>query len=162
MVKIRLIEAKDVDEVMELFSYAQNFMKENGNPSQWGNFHPPRKLIEQDAADKIGYVIENNEGIAGYFALIFGDDPTYRDIEGRWLNNFEYATIHRLGGNGKQKGIFKIATDFAFSKINNVRIDTHITNKIMLHLFEKYDFTYCGYVKIEDGTTRHVYQKYIG
>ncbi len=40
------------------------------------------------------------------FAFILGEDPTYQQIDGAWLNDQPYGTIHRIAGNGKIKGTF--------------------------------------------------------
>ena len=161
MTNIRLVLTQDLPEVLKLFQHAREFMVRTGNPNQWKDYHPQKELIEGDIANQTGYVIVDDNVIVGYFALLFGEDPTYHDIDGKWLNDLPYATIHRLGSNGKRSGIFIDAVNFAFTKINNIRIDTHRKNIVMLNLFKKYDFIYCGIVRIGDGTERIVYQKYL-
>ena len=88
------------------------------------------------------YVIEEAGNIGGVFAFILGEDPTYQQIEGFWLNDQPYGTIHRIAGNGKVKGVFNKALAFCEQLEPNIRIDTHQNNKRMQHLIEKNGFTY--------------------
>lgn len=53
---IRETEYKDLDKVMEIYDDAKKFMRENGNPYQWGDNYPERELIMQDIADGKSYV----------------------------------------------------------------------------------------------------------
>ena len=44
--EIRLAEAGDLPVILEIYRRARRFMAENGNPTQWGDGHPPRQLLE--------------------------------------------------------------------------------------------------------------------
>lgn len=59
----------------------------------------------------------------------------------------------------KKNSPTKIALDFGFEKVENIRIDTHKDNKIMIHLLEKYGFKRCGVIVVDDGTDREAFQK---
>ena len=104
-------------------------------------------------------MVLDEEEVVAVFAFIIGDDPTYRVIEGSWLNDRPYGVIHRIGSNGKAKGIIPFVMEYAFSRIDNIKIDTHKDNRIMQHVLEKNGFKYCGVITIEDGTKRVAYQK---
>jgi len=88
-----------------------------------------------------------------------GDDPTYLEIDGAWLNDRSYATLHRIASRGTQKGLFKLIIEFSWSICPNLRIDTHQNNTPMRHLIEKNGFVYCGIIIVGDGTPRLAYQK---
>ena len=49
--EIRKAAEADLDEILEIYSQARRFMAKNGNPSQWGDVYPPRKLVEADIAE---------------------------------------------------------------------------------------------------------------
>ncbi len=158
MIKIRESKEKDIDRIMEIYTYAKKFMKESGNPNQWNGSYPEKELILQDISKKNFYVgyDENNE-IHLVFAFIIGKDECYENINGSWLNDEEYGTIHRIASDGKIKGCFKICLDFCKEKVSNLRADTHEDNKIMQHLLEKYNFQKCGIIISRDNTERIAY-----
>ena len=94
---IRNTEARDLEAVMEIYSKAREFMRENGNGTQWGKTHPARELIEADVLSQDGYVVEENGEIIGTFFFKIGEDPTYKVIHGgRWINDGKYGVIHRI------------------------------------------------------------------
>ena len=45
---IRKATISDLDEIMDIYSLAREFMKKNNNPNQWGDTYPSRELIEDD------------------------------------------------------------------------------------------------------------------
>ena len=113
--KIRNAQTKDIAEIMDVFAIAKTFMKANGNPDQWNESYPSVGSVEKDIRSDSGYVIIGEDNaIHGYFALIFGDDPTYALLEdGQWLNNRPYATVHRIASDGKCRGIFDAVLQFS-------------------------------------------------
>ena len=162
MMKIRKTELKDLDEVMEIYEHGRQIMRNSGNLFQWRNDRPYREQIVSDIEKGNSYVAENEDGLCGVFALIFGEDVTYGYIEGSWLNDEPYGTIHRIATSGKEKGVLKAAVEYGFSQIDNIRIDTHHDNKIMQHLLDKRGFTQCGVIYLLDGDPRLAYQKVKG
>ena len=40
---IRKATPADRPEILEIYSRARQFMRETGNPSQWGDTYPPRR-----------------------------------------------------------------------------------------------------------------------
>ena len=159
MLKIRKTRDDDVERLEEIFSYARKQMAMNGNPTQWGNDRPSLELVRQDIIDGNSYVIENGEKIVGTFAYIPGIEPTYLQIDGAWIDDSPYGTIHRIASDGSEKGIFSAALNFAESFSRDVRIDTHRDNSIMLHVIEKNGFRRCGIIIVDDGTPRIAFQK---
>ncbi len=149
----------DMDRIKEIFSYARRQMAENGNPSQWGDYRPRMELVEKDIAENNSYVIEKDGKVVGTFAWLMGIEPTYLRIDGSWLDDAPYGTIHRIASSGEEKGIFAAALGFAESFGIDVRIDTHADNKAMLHLIEKHGFKRCGIIVVDDGTKRIAFQK---
>ena len=149
----------DLDRVMEILSAARNTMREAGTTVQWVNGYPSRELIESDIERGVGYVIEHEGRLVASFAFILGNDPTYARIDGAWLNDRPYGTIHRIGSDGSARGVMSEALRFCSTLCPNIRIDTHETNARMRAVLAKNGFTECGTIYIEDGTPRVAYQK---
>ncbi|MDP4185019.1 MAG: GNAT family protein [Bacteroidota bacterium] len=160
---IRKTEQKDLSVVMDIYDCARNIMRKNGNTDQWINGYPSVELISKEIENSHSFVCENEQGeIVGTFCFIEGDDPTYSNIyEGQWLNDEPYGVIHRMGSNGKQKGIASESLKWCFDHCKNIRIDTHRKNLIMQNLLLKNGFTQCGIIYIQDGTERLAFQKTI-
>lgn len=150
---------ENLDDIMKVYAYAREQMKKNGNPTQWGNSNPTRIMIEKDIQNENNYIIEKNGVIYGVFSFIIGEDETYQYIEGNWLNDKEYGTIHRVASNGIRTGIFELCLSFCETKISNIRVDTHNDNKIMQYLLEKHGYQKCGIIYVKDGSSRIAYQK---
>ena len=158
---IRNTNLEDLKDVMKIYEHARIQMKLNGNPNQWKDNLPKEETIKEDIKNKNSYVIYNENKILGVFTFIIGMDKTYEYIEGSWLNNELYGTIHRIASNNIEKQIFEKCLSFCEEKIKNIRIDTHNDNKIMQHLIEKNNFKKCGTIYVEDGSPRIAYHKII-
>ncbi len=155
---IRLANKDDLKSIEQIYENARQFMRSTSNFTQWGNGYPNVEIILADIEQKCLYVVED-EAIQTVFTLILGEDPTYLEIDGAWLNDEPYATLHRIASKGTQKGLFKLIIDFSWSICPNLRIDTHQNNTPMHHLIEKNGFEYCGIIIVGDGTPRLAYQK---
>lgn len=158
---IRPTTMADWDAVQAIYAYAREQMRQNGNPTQWGNDRPLADSIRQDIENGNHYMIESDGQIVGVFAFVLGEDPTYTVIEGAWLNDAPYGTLHKVAGNGIQRGILRYCLDFCEAQIANVRVDTHQNNTIMRHLLQQYGYRECGIIYVDDGTPRIAYQKEI-
>lgn len=160
---IRQTKQEDLAEVMAIYSYARNFMREHGNGNQWINGYPQEELISKEIEAKHSFVCENEQGeIVGTFCYIEGIDPTYLKIyNGEWLNDEPYAVIHRIASSGKQKGIANECLRWSFKHCNNLRIDTHQNNTVMQNMLKKEGFTQCGIIYIADGSERIAFHKKI-
>lgn len=152
----------DIPYILALYDDARSYMRKNNNHLQWINGYPNYDIVLQDIDNNNLYVMLEHGDIVGVFAFIEGIDPSYNYIEGKWLNNEEYGTIHRIASSFKVKGILKEAVDFAFRKVSNVRIDTHEANIPMQNALKKENFTKCGIIYLQsDNTPRIAYQKKI-
>ena len=163
--KIRKSELEDLDKIMEIYAFARDFMAKNGNPNQWGPTNwPPRELIQKDIETGHSYVCLNDDDeIIGTFFFIQGKDiePIYLEItDGSWLDESPYGVIHRLAGDGSEKGIGSFCINWAYDECKHIRIDTHIDNIVMQKLVEKLGFTHCGTIYVEqDNYPRLAYEK---
>lgn len=155
---VRKADLKDLDCIMDIYHAAQNWMIENGNPTQWGHSYPTRDLIENDIVNGNCHVL-CDEFIHGVFALFKTPEPTYEYIEnGKWLNDDEYVTIHRIASDGTKHNVFKCAVDYCKGISDNIRIDTHKDNLIMQKVIERNQFIRCGTIYVRNGSPRMAYQ----
>lgn len=151
---IRLSKIADLPTIMAIYDEARQFMKANGNPTQWDASYPSRELIAADIAAGHSYVIEKDGVVVGTFVFVIGEDPTYEVIDGAWHAAGPYGTIHRLASNGQVKGLARQCFDFCQERIPYLRIDTHADNQTMQAAVRRYDFQDCGTIYVADGSPR--------
>lgn len=156
---IRKATRSDLESILPIYSYAREQMKQNGNPNQWGDTRPSVETIKKDIENNNLYLIESDGQIDGVFFFFTEEEPTYQQIEGSWLNDLPYGTIHRVAAGRRKKGVLKQCLDYCASLIPNIRMDTHECNVIMQRLLEKNGFKKCGVIYVEDGTPRLAYQR---
>lgn len=146
--------------MLEIFEQAKGVMRSDGNFGQWTGGYPSVEVLKADMERGSSYVISDSSSeIVGTFAFIPGIEPTYNYIEGKWLTDGPYATIHRLASGPESHGIARECFDWCWSRVQNLRIDTHADNSIMQHCILKYGFTYCGVIYLANGDPRLAYQK---
>lgn len=155
---IRKATPWDLPRIREIYEVARQFMRKNGNHSQWGKGDEPEALIEEDICQGNLYVLEEAD-IHAVFAFIIGEDPTYQEIEeGNWKSEEPYAAVHRVASDGTVQGVLGHVMDYCSAQVPHIRIDTHMDNKVMQHVLEKYGFVSCGIVHVPDGSTRIAYE----
>ena len=148
--------------MQRVFQEAKEKMREDGNLKQWTDAYPSDALLRQDIERGASYVIEHEGAIVATFALIIGEDPTYRVIRGQWMEaDSAYGTIHRAASLKSVHHMMEQILEFAFSQIRNIRIDTHEDNSRMRHILDREGFTYCGIIQTHNGDDRFAYQKII-
>lgn len=153
---IRLATKEDLGKIVVVFAIARRFMEATGNPYQWGKTRPSFEAINKDISENNMYVIVEEDDIVGVFSLV-SKDIDYDRIEGKWLNDNPYLAIHKVASNGKSRGVFSKILEFAKSKSDDIRIDTHKDNRIMQMHIKKNGFKYCGVVLIEGELPRLAY-----
>ena len=150
---VRPAKLSDLRRIEEIYSYAREFMAENGNPNQWGKYHPPAEQLLQDISEGKLFAVTAVDVIHGVFFFWIGEDPTYQTIEGAWRSDTPYGTIHRIAGDGSG-GILKTAVAYGKEKIGHLRIDTHEDNHVMQSAVTKLGFQRRGIIYLEDGSPR--------
>lgn len=155
---------KDLDEIMNIYSDAREFMRKTGNKNQWTNGYPKKELTETSINNGDLYVcVEENVIQCVYFFKIT-EDPTYLKIyDGKWLNDEPYGVIHRIAvaKTAHGKGIAAKAFDECLKRAKNIKIDTHRDNIPMQKTLEKNGFKRCGIIYLENGDERIAFQKSI-
>lgn len=156
---------KDVNNVMKIIKQAQDYFKSQG-VDQWQNGYPNEETIENDIKNDESYVLEKDGEIVATTMLTFNGEPTYASIQGKWLSNDKYATIHRVAVDNTHKGkglssqIIKYVEKNCLDKgIHSIKVDTHEDNTSMQRLLEKNDFKYCGVIYLEDDSKRIAFEK---
>ena len=156
-ITIRQSTLCDLPVIMDIYQSARQFMRSRGNDTQWANGYPSPELVSDDINRGVSYVGIADGEIQFVFAFIIGADPTYAEIDGAWLNDKPYGTIHRLASAGRMPGALKACVDFCLTQIDNIRIDTHELNTPMRRAIEHLRFERCGIIHIADGSPRIAY-----
>ena len=150
--QIRHTRPEDLPAMQEIFADARAFMRENGNPDQWGDRFPTREMLDKDLALHRSYVCEDNGKIAATFAFTTDGEPTYRVIRGgAWLDDAPYGVVHRIAAAKGTHGAASFCMNWCMEQCGNIRIDTHANNKPMQGLLNKLGYTYCGVIELENG-----------
>lgn len=158
---IRKTKETDILSVLAIYRQAISFMRENGNREQWNDFDSLRANVLRDVRIGVSYVLVDDEKIKGVFSLISGEEPTYAEIDGKWIYDTPYLTIHRLAIKENRKGYGKACISYAMLQSDHIRIDTHEMNHPMRGLIEKMGFSYCGIITLPDKSKRFAYEKII-
>ncbi|KZK36240.1 GNAT family N-acetyltransferase [Lactococcus taiwanensis] len=157
MIYLRQAGPKDLRAIMAIIQEARLFLANSGS-DQWQGVYPAVADIEHDFEQAQGYVLVVDQVIAGYCALIPGEDPAYTQIKnGAWSNpNLDYIAIHRIALADAFRG--RALTRYLFTAIfslmtaqgyRDFRVDTHPLNQVMQRVFEREGFIQKGLVEIE-------------
>ena len=138
--------------------------------NQWQKGYPNREVWQQDIDENVSYVAVEGDTVMGAFMLLTSAEPSYAEIDGSWLTDTAYASLHRVcvSNHCKGSGVAGKMFDFAFAKAKelgfaSMRIDTHPENRSMLSAISKAGFIRCGDIRIkggsEDGDLRVAFEK---
>ena len=158
--EIRKTRLEELDFVMDVYARARKFMAEHDNPNQWKNHKPSREQIEKDILAGKHHICEEDGKIAAVFYFAKEVDPTYVKIyDGEWLNDADYAVVHRIASSGLVKGAGSFCMNWACEQYHDIKIDTHEDNYVMQNMLKKCGFKQCGTIYLEDGEPRLAFQK---
>ncbi|MBR6558675.1 MAG: N-acetyltransferase [Clostridia bacterium] len=159
---IRAAEIKDVEQLLCIYEKAKGFMRQAGNLTQWTGNYPSRELLLSDIEKGQLFCEESEDGaIVFCFVLASGEDPTYGYIEGSWLSDEPYGTIHRIAKDGSHpmsRGVVSRCVAFALERYSHLRVDTHADNLPMQRAVEREGFRHCGTIYLSDGSPRMAYE----
>ncbi|KFI69256.1 GNAT family N-acetyltransferase [Bifidobacterium magnum] len=167
--RFRHATMQDLPHMERIYEQARALMARNGNPTQWGTQFPKPEVVRDDIANQRTILLtdhlgeQGSERILAQFALCPGVDPAYGHIEGAWLDNDPYVTIHRIASAGLVRHAARDCINWAVQHYGNVRADTHPNNKAMQHVLEGCGFARCGLIQVVDrpvDTTRIAYQRH--
>ena len=155
---IRKAEHGELSQIISVYAFAREVMRETGNGTQWKNTYPTDEIILSDIENGYLHLLCDEDGIQGVFAFLPEGDPVYDHIDGAWLNEKPHAAVHRVASAGKKKGVLPTCMQYCLSRSDNIKIDTHENNKIMQHQLEKFGFVRCGIITLANGESRIAYQ----
>lgn len=142
---VRKATMEDLDEILDIYESARQYMKATGNPHQWGDELPLISTTKKDIENESLYVVERDGLLCGVMEFHIGKEPYYAALdEGQWHYDGDYATVHRIASNGKARGVFAEFLEFGKGICPHIRIDTHFDNTVMQNLIELYGFEKCG------------------
>ena len=164
-----LADTKYLEQMCAITEQAKAQLKIMG-VDQWQKGYPNKEIWENDIIEKSTWIAVENDKVLGAFMLLKIDEPSYAVIDGHWLSDAPYASLHRVCVSDEAKGrgvagkLFehgcKLAKEQGFA---SMRIDTHPENKPMLRAIEKFGFKKCGNIIIkggsEDGDLRVAFEK---
>lgn len=157
---IRTATWADLPRILKIYEGAREFMRESGNPTQWGHTHPAEQLLREDIPLQRLFVCTEGPEILAVFFYEQGVDPCYVDIQdGQWLNDEPYGVIHRIAVAQPGKGVAGACFDWALNRCRNLRIDTHRDNIPMQKALKKHGFVPCGTVYVGDHLASVGYHK---
>ena len=76
----RKATALEISKIWQIIQQAIVRRKNDGS-QQWQDGYPNETIIRQDIAKGIGYVLTDNDTIAGYAAILFNDEPAYEYLK---------------------------------------------------------------------------------
>ncbi|WP_205827877.1 GNAT family N-acetyltransferase [Bifidobacterium boum] len=165
--RFRHATMRDFPVMEQNYERARELMARNGNPTQWGHTFPKPEVVRDDIMRHRSILLVDgsgaNERILAQFAACTGEDPTYQSIDGHWLDDDAYVTIHRIASSGLIRHAARECLEWTLKQYGNVRADTHPNNKAMQHVLEGCGFTRCGLIQLIDrptDTTRIAYQRH--
>ncbi len=165
---IRKSTNKDLDKIMQLIEYAQQFFYD-ANINQWQNGYPNTEVILQDIAAGESYVVcDKYDTIVATAMISFAGEATYAEIDGKWISNNDakYAVVHRIAVHPSNKGqgiaafiLHKVMEMLTQHNATSLRIDTHRENAAMQSVINRMQFEYCGIIYVDDRQERLAYEK---
>lgn len=156
----------DIAEIMPIFYQAQEYLKQKGI-NQWQNNYPNIDVVKNDIKNNNCYVLIDSVKVIATVSISFNPEVTYGSIyEGKWINNEEYAVIHRIAIDNNYKGtglsslILEKIEKLCFAKnVHSIKTDTHRDNVAMQKMLKKNGFEYCGIIYLLDGNERFAFEK---
>ena len=149
---IREASINDIEQVLKIYADAREKFA-NDKTYQWKDGYPNEITFCEDLKVNKVFVLEEENIIAGVMTVLTDEEPDYKTIDGKWLNNETYITIHRIAlkkeflHQGFATKLIDFAKNFAINNnVYNIRIDTHNQNKDMKKLLSKSGFIYCGVI----------------
>lgn len=157
--EISPVRRSELSQALGIYAQAREFMRNTGNPGQWGTAYPPEALVAQDVDQGLLYALREGPVLHAVFRFEIAPDPTYAVMEGgRWRSDASYGTIHRVAADGQIHGVLPEIVDFCAARTSHLRIDTHRDNQIMQHQIQKCGFRYCGIIRLANGAPRLAYE----
>jgi GNAT superfamily N-acetyltransferase len=152
--------------IWDILQQAIQQRKQDGS-EQWQNGYPNEQTVLEDIVNGCAYVLTDDNLVIAYAAIIFGTEPAYNNIEGKWLTDDDYVVVHRVATSNAVKGkgiatsLFKMIEDLCVEhKTYSIKVDTNFDNVPMMKILDKLEYTYCGEIFFS-GASRRAYEKVV-
>ncbi|MBS4762317.1 GNAT family N-acetyltransferase [Carnobacteriaceae bacterium zg-ZUI252] len=164
---LRLATFNDMPILLKIIDDAIAYLKSSG-VNQWQDGYPNESVLRDDIEKQHLYVMEHFGKVVGMSVIQTLKEDTYDTIEGRWLTQGDYVTVHRCaieqGERGKQLGkqlFLEIEKYVESMGIHSIKIDTHEDNQVMQQLLKTLNYTYCGIIYLNNPSqdARLAYEK---
>ncbi len=146
------VTSAEIDRVMEIIAEAQSAIKQLGI-DQWQDGYPQKEIMENDISENALWGAYVDGRLAAVSAIFTGDEPIYANIDGAWITQGPYVTVHRMAAADEARGrgaalrlMEKAAEIGENTDCASIRIDTHLGNVVMRRFLEKQRFEMCGIV----------------
>lgn len=167
--KFELAQTKHLQEICLITEQAKAQLRSMGL-DQWQKGYPSQAVWESDIALGSAWVAMEDKRVLGVFAFQTTPDPSYGEIDGAWLSDIPYASMHRVCVSDEAKGkgvageMFRRGFEMAVAAgFRSMRIDTHAGNTPMQKALNKAGFLPCGTIILkggcEDGDPRTAFEK---
>jgi GNAT superfamily N-acetyltransferase len=163
---LRKATLSELPAIWDILQQAIQQRKEDGS-EQWQNGYPNEQTVHDDIFNGYGCVLIDDNVVIAYAAIIFGVEPAYNDIKGKWLTDGDYVVVHRVATSNAVKGkgiatrLFKMIEDLCMEeKIYSIKVDTNFDNVPMMKILDKLNYAYCGEIFFS-GASRKAYEKVV-
>lgn len=164
-----LAESRHLRELCRITDEAKAQLKRLGL-DQWQKGYPSRQVWESDIQQQCAWLAVEGDRVLGAFAFQTAPDASYAQIDGKWMTDGPYASMHRVCVSEDSKGtgvagqMFRYGFELARAQgLPSMRIDTHAENLPMRRALEKEGFVPCGIIILkggcEDGDARLAFEK---
>lgn len=150
--------------IWEILQQAIEQRRKDGS-QQWQSGYPNEQTVQYDIENGYAYVLVDENTVIAYAAIIFGIEPAYNEIEGKWLTEGDYVVVHRVATSNAVKGkgiatkLFQMLEDLSVShQVYSIKVDTNFDNIPMMRILDKLNYTYCGEIFFK-GASRRAYEK---
>ena len=137
---------------------------------QWQKGYPSEAIWAEDIQNKAAWLAMDSGKVLGTFAFQTVPDASYDVIDGKWLTDWPYASMHRVcvSVDSKGRGVAGAMFQHGFSMakslgFRSLRIDTHPENLPMQRALNKAGFVSCGTIILkggsEDGDARIAFER---
>ena len=163
-------QRQDIKKIMEIIADAKSYLKSQ-NSLQWNqpDGYPNESDLLKDIDNGSCYIYLENAEVVGTMSIVFTPDENYFEIDGAWLTNDKYASIHRIAikNTHHHKGIgvkmlIEAEDIVKGNKTYSIKIDTHKINLPMINTIIKSGYSYCGVITLKrtkEDNLRNAYEK---
>ena len=150
-------EVRHLEELYRITEEGKAQLKRLGL-DQWQKGYPNRTIWEEDIRQGTAWVAVEKGRVLGAFMFQTAPELSYAEIDGAWLTDGAYGSLHRVcvadaaKGHGVAGALFRqglVLTEAA--GLPALRIDTHPGNLPMRRALEKAGFTPCGTIILQEG-----------